>query len=67
MPGVGEGSLGEPETRGKATGATWPLLISVRQAKVWQRTTLKRTRALPNSTKKQFPIKLPFCEMLSRV
>lgn len=41
-------SLGEPGTQGRATGDVRPLL-SVGQAKVWQRTTLKRTKALPHS------------------
>lgn len=66
VPGGGQGRFDEPGTRGRATGDTRPLL-SVGQAKVWQRTTLKRTRALPCRIKKQFPTKLPFSKMLSRV
>lgn len=59
------------ETRGhgrhKATGDTRPRLGSARWVHVLQRTTLKRATALPYSIKKQFPIMLILCEMLSRI
>lgn len=65
LPEVGAGS---PESLRQEAGLQEmrDAAQSVGRAQVLHRTTLKRATALPYSIKKQFPTKLPFCEMLSR-